>query len=381
MASHRRPGRGDAALTRLLLIQPFGERGGAETVLLNTLRHLDRGRFRPRVVMLADGPLRREVEELAGPVPVVAVGRVREPARYLGAMARLVRLVRALGPDLVASWCTSGQAYGGVAARLTGVPAAWMEHGEATATALARFTATTSRVDTFVANSKRVDRAWRRDHPRLRHRPGRVVYPGIDLDSFQAPGRAGLELPAGRLAVGIVGRLQRWKGQDLFLEALALARREHPELHGLVVGSEMFGRDPGFGQELEERAARPDLAGHVTFTGFVPDVPPLLRSLDLVVHASRDPEPFGQVVFEALAAGVPVIAADAGGPAELLHDGEEALLVPAQVQPLAAAMVRLAGDPGLRRRLAGAGRALVRRDLGAEAMTHAYEAAWAEVAR
>jgi glycosyltransferase involved in cell wall biosynthesis len=145
---------------------------------------------------------------------------------------------------------------------------------------------------------------------------------------------------------------------------------------GVIFGSEMFGRDPGYAQELHRRAAMPDLQGAVVFAGYQPDAARLLPAFDMAVHCSRDPEPFGQVVFEALAAGVPVIAAPAGGPGEVLQDGEEALLVPPAVESLAAALARLAGEPEMRARLAQAGRHRVESGLTAEAMTRAYERAW-----
>ena len=99
------------------------------------------------------------------------------------------------------------------------------------------------------------------------------------------------------------------------------------------------------------------MADRVTFAGFVDDVAGVLAGADIAVHASVIPEPHGQVVVEAMAAGVPVIAAAAGGPAEIVTDGVDGVLVPpGDVAALANALTRLAADARLRTELGAAGR-------------------------
>lgn len=155
--------------------------------------------------------------------------------------------------------------------------------------------------------------------------------------------------------LGMVGRLAPWKGQDVFLRALALARREH-ELQARLIGSAMFGED-AYAASLHVLCAELGLVDVVDFRGFRDDIWAELSELDILVHASVTPEPFGQVVIEGMAAGVPVIAANAGGPAEVVTDGRDGLLVdPGDVPALAAAIGRLAGDRELRAELAAAGR-------------------------
>src|SRR5262249_7810472 len=94
------------------------------------------------------------------------------------------------------------------------------------------------------------------------------------------------------------------------------------------------------------------------FTGFVEDVPAAMRGLDVVVHASTEPEPFGLVIVQAMACGRPVIVTAVGGAGELITPEENALAVPAgDSAELARAIERLAREPTLRLRLAKAGRA------------------------
>jgi glycosyltransferase involved in cell wall biosynthesis len=159
--------------------------------------------------------------------------------------------------------------------------------------------------------------------------------------------------------IGIVGRLAPWKGQDVFLEAFARGVPE-PEVRAVVVGSAIFGEED-YASELRALAARLGVADRVEFTGFRQDVLAEFRKLDLLVHASVLTEPFGTVVFEAMAAGLPVIAARSGGVAEYIEHGRHGLLhTPGDTAELAA-MLRLAlDDHDLRARLATTGREMTR---------------------
>ena len=159
--------------------------------------------------------------------------------------------------------------------------------------------------------------------------------------------------------IGIVGRLAPWKGQDVFLRAFAGAVPE-PEVRAVVVGSAIFGEED-YATELRELAARLGVADRVEFTGFRQDVLAEFQKLDLLVHASVLTEPFGTVVFEAMAAGLPVIAARSGGVAEYIEHGRHGLLhTPGDSDELGS-MLRLAiDDRDLRARLAATGREMTR---------------------
>jgi glycosyltransferase involved in cell wall biosynthesis len=172
------------------------------------------------------------------------------------------------------------------------------------------------------------------------------------------PAAPAVPRPNGRsLTYGVVGRLAPWKGQDLFLRAFARAFPTGQE-HAVLVGGALFGEDDYAG-ELPRLAADLGIADRVEFRGHRADVWSELSRLDVLVHSSVTPEPFGQVILEGMAAGVPVIAAGAGGPAEILqHDVTGILYEPSNEADLAASMQRLV-DPRLRERLsAQAGKAL-----------------------
>lgn len=141
----------------------------------------------------------------------------------------------------------------------------------------------------------------------------------------------------------------------MFVRAFALAFPSGPE-RAVIVGQALFG-EHDFERRVQTLAAALGVADRVDFRGFREDVPGELAAMDVLVHASTVPEPFGQVVVEGMAAGLPVVAARAGGPAEVVRDGVDGLLYPpGDVGGLAGALRRLASDDQLRDRLGAAGR-------------------------
>ena len=144
----------------------------------------------------------------------------------------------------------------------------------------------------------------------------------------------------------------------------------------VLVGAAMFGEE-SYERELRDLAARLGIAERVEFRGFREDVWRELASFDVLVHASVTPEPFGQVVLEGMAAGLPVIAPDEGGPATVIADGETGRLFRSRdASSLAAAMRALREDPAERERLGAAARRAAERyhpDAIAEQLEQVYE--------
>jgi len=167
----------------------------------------------------------------------------------------------------------------------------------------------------------------------------------------------------GRLGIGedrkvflLAGRLVPWKGQEVFLEALAIVREKHPGVLGLIVGHDPS-PDGYYLKELKSRAAAMKLEDNVCFLGWQQDVWSLYGAADAVVHASAKPEPFGLVILEAMLAARPVIATRAGGVVDLIEDGVSGSLIPPGDAPaLAQAISRYIEDVKKSKDLAGAGK-------------------------
>ena len=185
-----------------------------------------------------------------------------------------------------------------------------------------------------------------------------VVYNGFEPELFArskdlVPSalRAQLGLPTGRL-IGIFGRLTRWKGQHIALEAL----RSLPGVHLVIVGEALFTEDDrAYREELQRTAEEPGLQGRVHFLGFRSDVTALLQAMDVVVHCSVAAEPFGRVIVESMLAGTPVVATRGGGVDEIVTDGQDGFLVPPADPPaLALAVGKIIQDPDLAAKVSSA---------------------------
>lgn len=159
--------------------------------------------------------------------------------------------------------------------------------------------------------------------------------------------------PRDPLRVGMLARLDPWKGQELLLEAFAAAFPDGDARLELAGGAP-FGHD-GFIDLLRARAVELGIADRIELLGHVDDVDAALARWDVAVQASTRPEPLGQNVLQALAAGCAVVVADEGGPTEwVTHDVNGLRFAPRDAAALAAALRRLAEDPGLRVRLGAA---------------------------
>ena len=203
-----------------------------------------------------------------------------------------------------------------------------------------------------------------------------VIPNGIDLARLREAASAAPRdaRAAATLRVGCVGRLERVKGVEYFLRAVALLVAQRPDARYVVAGSGSCER------ELKALAAELGLAGLVEFAGYVDSAPSLLASLDVVVVPSLS-EASGLTAMEAMAVGVPVVASFVGGLPEVIESGESGLLVPpADAEALARAVARLLDNPELSRRLAAEARRRADQRFGVERMVSAYLAVYEELA-
>ena len=338
---------------RLLLVNPSPVRGGAEEMLLSFVNACDPARVRPVVACLADGPFVDDLAAAGAWVVRVRAGRLRYPWAWARAVARLRRLAR--DADAVLSWQVKGHYYGTPAARCAGVPAAWWDHGIRPARGEPRFV-----IDNLLPRALRArvvvtsSAAAAARHPRAR-----VVHPGIDLEPYaRADARADARTVLGADGVapmiGIVGRLQPWKGQEHLLRAAPAILQRHPRARFAVIGGTPGGFDAGEPARLRALAAELGVSERVGFLGQRDDVAELLAGLDVFVHASRA-EPFGIVIVEAMAAGVPVVADPGGGVPEIVEHGVSGLLASGP-DAIAEAVARYLDDPAEAARIAAVAR-------------------------
>lgn len=381
------PARKSPPRLRVVFVDHCAQMSGGEIALLRLLR-ATASRIDPHVILAEHGPLVAELEamhvshEVMELDPQVAevrkdslgVSGILRPSNLetLRYVLRLRRRIVDLDPDVVHTNSLKAAVYGGLAGKLARRPTVWhirdriaRDYLPLAAVVslhwLGRFLP-----DAVVCNSHATQQTIRR----ARH--STVIFNPI---THEGPVQgAASERRSGSFSVGVLGRLAPWKGQHVFLRAFAQAFRGK-DARALIIGDSLFG-EHDYRAQLRELTHELGIEDQVTFTGFQSDVWSKLAELDLLVHCSITPEPFGQVVLEGMVAGVPIIASNEGGPAEIITDGVDGILVPPNdPQGLAAAMTELHGDPKRRKQLAVAGLRTVRRfspESTAESLTNLY---------
>ena len=367
---------------RIALLSGSAGVGGSETSLLELVRGLaSTPGVEPIVVLPHSGPLDARVRAAGAasrilPMPEALAGfgewsmrSVGEIGRHGATLARalaasrtharaLADLLREIDPDVIH---TNGLKMHVLAARAAadGVPIVWHLHEYLSSRRMSRILLRhhRRRASAIVANSRSVaaDLAGTLGAGA----PISTIHNAVDLAEFAPDGPridldrlAGLPpAPPGMCRVGLLATFARWKGHDVFLRAV---REASAPLRAYVIGGPVY--DTSGSQhsieDLRARAAALGIADRVGFTGVVDRPSAALRSLDVVVHASTEPEPFGLVIAEGMACGKAVVISRAGGAAELVTDGVDAIATPpGDVAALAAALDRCAAADGVRARL------------------------------
>lgn len=385
-------------------------RGGSAYGLLRLIRALDAGRYQPAVVLYQRNHAHVVDELTAAGVPVTVIAPGGEPPvtqpeaapkpkpaharpawqRSLAAWGRglwafLRQDLKRVGPIITAIRQTEAEVVhintglrhgkpGLIAAWLTGRPSVCHIRMWDELSGFDRLFAPLASRLVFMSRALQEHYGARG----VRRPQDRVIYDGLEVEAYSQPQdvaqtRAALGLAPEAPVVGIIGRLDWWKGHEYFLDALAQTARAVPEVRGLIIGEpERTPANQAYYEGLLRQTERLGLTDRVIFTGFRPDIPRLLATLDLVVHASSQPEPFGLVIIEGMAAGKPVVATAAGGVLDIITDHVDGLLVPCQeAAALSAAMTWALADPENGRRLGQA----ARRTVEARFTAHGYAAA------
>lgn len=187
-----------------------------------------------------------------------------------------------------------------------------------------------------------------------------VIYDGLDTSSMAfttAPDdiRTSYAIPPDSPIIGVVGNIKHWKGQETVIRATAILKTTWPTIRCLLVGG-IQSQDP-YMNRLNRLVEELSLHENVVFAGFQANPLDFLRTMDVVVHSSIEPEPFGMVNLEAMYAGRPVVSTTIGGPSEIFDDGRTGLLIPpGDASVLADRVQFLLADPQYRLRIGQAAR-------------------------
>lgn len=187
-----------------------------------------------------------------------------------------------------------------------------------------------------------------------------TVYNGIDPDLPVTRSRQQLRAQLGIAEttplIGIAGTIRSWKGQDVVLKAVRLLKDNFPNIQCLIIG-EVSNDQREYEAYLHALVEDLGISSHVRFLGHQDRVFDFVNAIDVPVHASTEPEPFGRVIIEAMALEKPIVASRAGGVTEIVVEGETGLLyTPGDAAALAACVKHLLENPELAKRLGEHGR-------------------------
>jgi glycosyltransferase involved in cell wall biosynthesis len=336
--------------------QTGAQPGGAEESLTLFLQNLPAD-IDPSIVTFEDGAFAQRLRDLGFRVDVISVPQklrsaTRERPSSFGALAlpgvisEVARFFRGRTIDLVHTNTMKAHIIAAPAARLAGVPSVMhlRDMVPGTGRAAVRFIARTcSRQQIAISNA--LSRWY--GVPRTT-----VVSNPVDLSRYthvpaRMEARKQLGIPLdGMPLVGIVGRINRWKGHDTFLRAVAAVNERLP-VRCAIIGEARF-RDADFVPELHRLAADVGLGDRVTFVPWLDDPRVGYAALDVHCNCSER-EPFGRSIIEAAAAGVPTIAFDDGGAVDIIEDGEDGRLIAAgDVEAFSQALFTLLHDADVR---------------------------------
>lgn len=346
---------------RVLHVHSGNLYGGVESILVTLARHAS---LAPDITwqfaLTHAGRLSAELTAAGAAPVVIGAARASRPWTMLAARAQLALHLGHTPCDIALVHSLWTLAVFGPVLRRAGVPVVAWVHGVAPSPAWLAWWASRSRPQAVLANSAFTGRHL---PAALRGLPCTVVYPPATLPAPDATarGRVRRELNArdGEVVVLHVSRLERGKGHEQLLEALATLSPA-PAWRCWIAGGAQRPGERAYAAGLAARAAARGLASRVSFLGERGDVPALLAAADVFVQPNTAPEGFGLALVEALAAGVPVAATRLGATPEIVDDRTAVLTEPGSAASLAGALRDLIANDGRRRELAANGPARAR---------------------
>jgi glycosyltransferase involved in cell wall biosynthesis len=377
------------------------EIGGVETCTLATLKRLNRDRFRPIVLMHAEGPFLDELQRAGVDTVYIPVSDTlrrlsrantasnfvalsRAAAGLYHVVRQVIRVIREWKIDLV--HCNHPYAYlcGGIAARCVGAPSIWHFHEEFEPGPARTFTLTAARhlARHIIAITPATASMFGSG---TGFPPITVIYNGFDFDEFRGARsddtqcvRREFGIGPDELLIGYVSHLAPYKGQAVFLEAMARVVRRIPGARAMIVGAARKSCET-FPARLRSQAASLEIGSQVIFTGMRRDIPDIMNAFDLFACVSAT-EDFNRVMVEAMCLAKPTIISDVNGAPVVVRDGDTGLLVPPRdPERLAEAILRLAVEPELRQRLGNAGRRFVEETFSIDSIIAQYERVYDQV--
>lgn len=329
----------------ILFLHAGAEMYGADKVLLDLIRGLDKKRYRAYVVLPCEGVLvdalkRENIDVQVLPYPIMRrkyftpSGVLKYGWNLVRYSHQLTQLAKRLHIDIVHT-NTSAVLEGSWVAKRLKVPQLWAVH-EIIVSPKIMFKTTSWLISHCADMTVTVSRAAKRhllESGYFKEKDIHVIYNGVDSERFH-PNNNGAclrkewNIPDDALVVGMIGRINRWKGQHDFLAAMNQVLATHTNVYAVIVGSAFHGEE-WRETELDEAIANSAYADRIIRSEYRTDSEQVHGLFDIFVLPSTNPDPFPTVVLEAMSTGKPIVGYRHGGVCEMVKDGFNGLLVDA----------------------------------------------------
>lgn len=349
----------------LQLIEDFGLVGGAEKLVLDILSNLDRDAFEPHVAIVGPKVLPSLCKSTGAQIhSITSRGRLG-----IIAIRQLSQIVKQNDIHLIHSHLIKMNTLNGIVSRYCGIPGIGSIHGVLSHETSFRSKLYAKLAGHLVTRTVVVSHSLGRQYIQIyKVSPHKIapIYNGFDASRIIAPSKERLsefrrrfDCPEDRKVICAIGNVAKVKGYRFLLEAVASIARRYPEIMLFIAGNDSA-RDASGSFMDETRSAREELglnqlveqlgiSKRVVFLGEFHEISPLLAVSSIYVCSSLH-EGFSLTTVEAMAAGLPVVVTDCGGPREIVRHEIDGLVVPpAQSEAIAQAAIRILGDPALAR--------------------------------
>lgn len=303
--------------------------GGAEKTLLDILIRSPED-IRWTVIFLKKGPLEVAARDAGARVECVDIGGTKDILKSLFACIKIIQILIKGGHQVVLGRLSRGYIYAWLASRVACIPCAFEQVNTPTKGNRLERMAASLPADLIIACSK----ATLADQFKMtKPCAGIALNPGTNIalhrkttPDIKVARRTELGLNVNTFTIGIVGRLATWKGFHVVIAAVQILKEQGLLVQAVLVGG-VQSREPDYLATIQAQVADQDLSDRIFFYGEQSDPKPYFESMDIFIHASNH-EPFGLVIVEAMATGIPVIATDSGGPLDIIDPGVDGFLYP-----------------------------------------------------
>lgn len=351
-------------MKNVLFIHSSSELYGSDRSLLNIIKYINKKEFKVFVILPCDGPLvyeLRKIENVNVEIFEIAILRrknlsINGGIQYIKSFYHSYRFLKKYIKNNninIVDTNTSVVFPGAIAAKHLGCKSVWhireiiknSLENRVISFMMQRYS------DVIVANSYATGKSLRVNSEKIR-----IVYNAIEEKIINDKIINDKIIELGKdFIVGMAGRINRWKGQKLFVDAAEIVHKSHPNVIFKIAGDAYRGEEH-LNSELKEYIIKKNLINSIELMGQVEDMNSFYQSLDIFVLPSIQPEPFGLVIIEAMEHKLPVIATNHGGPKEIITDGKNGFLVEFNnCYEMASRIIELIEDNSLREKISLSG--------------------------